>query len=74
MLYEVITELRSDTGELLGFLRITLEERKMLAAHTEYQQTLFERCVITSYSIHYTKLYDSQCPRLGISSSITASG
>jgi len=38
-----VQELRSDQGELLGFLRITLEERKMLAAHTEYQQTLFER-------------------------------
>ncbi|GAA4499094.1 AhpA/YtjB family protein [Pseudaeromonas paramecii] len=38
-----VQELRSDKGDLLGFLRITVEERKMLAAHTEYQQSLFER-------------------------------
>lgn len=38
-----VQELRSDQGELLGFLRITVEERRMLAAHTEYQQSLFER-------------------------------
>lgn len=38
-----VQELRSDQGALLGYLRITLERRKMLAAHAEYQQLLFER-------------------------------
>ena len=54
MLYEVITMLRAVRLDVLDRAVHEVEERRKLPA----RQLIAREGVITSYSIHYTKLYD----------------
>ena len=60
MLYEVITDVKRP-GDLVYVLGVTRDE----LGGSEYYAMRGEVGVITSYSIHYTKLYDrwpGRCP------------
>ena len=49
----------TDTVDWESSYKIELEKRKALELKLERIKTMLLECVITSYSIHYTKLYES---------------
>ena len=63
MLYEVITDARTERA-ILQHLREALKARTVLVvSHRLSAVEQAQQIVITSYSIHYTKLYDARPAR-----------
>ena len=70
MLYEVITagEVVEARTQEIGFRKVEFSQKNELLINGEVVKII----VITSYSIHYTKLYEtnlSKCDRIAVSSS-----
>ena len=67
MLYEVITRpaFGSHNIRTVAYLQ-ALAQAEGLSPETCEFQMLFGMAVITSYSIHYTKLYDIAFPRVRV--------